>query len=192
MTEGDVQGVERLVRTLSDAVRSGDVERVVVDVKNRLKELCTCGELRLPGAFRRADGDRYARRLIHRDEALGYTVVAMTWGPGQATDLHDHAGIWCVECVVEGALDVTQYDLLERDDDRFRFRRQETVRAGVGDAGCLIPPYEYHVLANALPDRSTITLHVYGGEMDHCNTYQPRETGWWQLEARRLAYTADA
>jgi len=192
MSDLHVEGVGHLVETVSQAVGSGDVAQIVDALKHRLKDACTCRSFQLPPGFRSSDGDHYARRLIHRDEDLGYTVVAMTWGPGQSTDLHDHAGIWCVECVVEGALNVTQYDLVEARGDRYRFESQQTVRAGVGDAGCLIPPYEYHVLANALPDRPSITLHVYGGEMDHCNSYIQDAGGWWTRHSRELAYTAEA
>ncbi len=112
----------------------------------------------------------------------------MTWGPGQQTQLHDHAGMWCVECVVEGELDVVQYELVEQVDGRCRFDRRNVVRAVVGDAGCLIPPFEYHVLRNALPDRRSVSLHVYAGEMDRCNLYLPRDDGWWDKNAARLEY----
>ena len=56
----------------------------------------------LPDRFRVARAEGYARRLLHRNDRLGYTAVVMTWAPGQRTPLHDHAGIWCVEGVVEG------------------------------------------------------------------------------------------
>ena len=55
-------------------------------------------------------------------------------------------------------------------------------------AGCLIPPFEYHVLRNARPDRSSVTLHVYGGEMDHCCIYQPRPDGRYERVTRPLSY----
>ena len=41
----------------------------------------------------------------------------MTWGPGQRTALHDHAGIWCVEGVMEGEMEVIRYELLEEGAD---------------------------------------------------------------------------
>ena len=40
----------------------------------------------------------------------------MTWGPGQGTPLHDHAGMWCVEGVLEGRIEVARYDLLDERD----------------------------------------------------------------------------
>jgi hypothetical protein len=96
--------------------------------------------------------------------------------------------MWCVECVVRGSLEVTQYELLERKDDLYRFAERSTVRAEVGDAGCLIPPYEYHVLQNADADRRAVTLHVYAGEMTRCNRFLPANDGWWTRTESPLAY----
>ncbi len=98
--------------------------------------------------------------------------------------------MWCVECVVDGALRVEQFDLLDEQDGRLRFARQKVVRAGVGDAGCLIPPFEYHILGNALSDRSSVSVHVYAGEMERCNVYVDAGTGYWTREARCLTYDA--
>ena len=114
----------------------------------------------------------------------------MTWGPGQGTPLHDHAGIWCVEGVVEGRMDVTQFDLIEEADaagGAYRFEAKGCVHAAVGSAGCLIPPFEYHVLANAL-DVPSITLHVYGGEMTTCHVFEPAEGGRYVRCERALSY----
>ena len=40
-----------------------------------------------------------------------------------------------------------------------------SVTAGIGEAGRLIPPTDHHVIANALRDRPSVTLHIYGGEL---------------------------
>jgi predicted metal-dependent enzyme (double-stranded beta helix superfamily) len=112
----------------------------------------------------------------------------MTWGPGQRTALHDHAGIWCVECVVDGQMEITQYDLLSEDGGTFRFSQQKRVSAARGSAGCLIPPFEYHTLANASAANTSITLHVYGGEMDHCHVFEPAGDGSYRRVTRALSY----
>ena len=181
-------GVDTLLQRLGAAVRIGDVKRVTEQIKCDLESLSTNGAIRLPSRFRECCGEGYARRLLHRDPELGYTVVVMTWGPGQGTELHDHAGMWCVECVLDGRLEVTQYAVVEQNDELYRFEKREQVQAGIGEAGCLIPPYEYHVLSNALKDQPTITLHVYGGEMDRCNLYRPQPSGWWRRVHRDLGY----
>ena len=116
----------------------------------------------LPEEIQVAGSESYARRLLYKSERWGYAVVAMAWGPRQGTPLHDHAGTWCVEGVLKGELEITQFDLVEQKDTRFRFNPQGTVTAGPGSAGSLIPPFEYHTLKNNLPDDTSVTIHVYG------------------------------
>jgi predicted metal-dependent enzyme (double-stranded beta helix superfamily) len=100
------------------------------------------------------------------------SAIVMTWGPGQGTAVHDHGGLWCVEGVVDGEIAVTQYDLVEQTHDAYRFEAKGCVHAAVGSAGCLIPPFDYHILANAI-DQPSITLHVYGGDLDDCKVFLP-------------------
>lgn len=179
---------EGLIESIDAAMCAPEVAEITRLIAASLKDLSRRREIHLSDDLTRALEGSYARRLLHRDPTTGYTVVVMTWGPGQQTQLHDHAGMWCVECVVEGELDVVQYELVEHVDGRCHFDRRNVVRAGVGDAGCLIPPFEYHVLRNALPDRRSVSLHVYAGEMDRCNLYAPRDDGWWEKSATRLEY----
>lgn len=180
-------GVEALIARIDAAVKLGDPTAITVRVKHELEHAMHAGTVSLPERFHRARSDGYARRLLHRNDALGYTAVVMTWGPGQLTPLHDHAGIWCVEGVIEGRMDVTQYDLVEESADGFRFEAKGCVHAEVGSAGCLIPPFEYHILANAL-DRPSITLHIYGGEMTTCHVFEPVASGCYVRKERALSY----
>lgn len=173
---------------LDTAVRERDITLVAQQVKRVLQDALRVNGLDLPVQFRVARSDTYARRLLHRDPDGRYTVVVMTWGPGQKTALHDHAGIWCVECVVDGQMEVTQYDLVSQDGDAYRFAEQIRVAAERGSAGCLIPPFEYHTLANASSQSTSITLHVYGGEMDHCHVFEPTADGRYRRVTKQLSY----
>jgi predicted metal-dependent enzyme (double-stranded beta helix superfamily) len=176
------------VRQRLDAVIHGEPKaRVPELVKKVLIDSLQCGSLAVPAQFTRPIDGTYARRLLHRDEGGQYTIVVMTWGPDQRTALHDHAGIWCVECVVDGNMEVAQYDLVSERDDAFRFEQRSRVIAGRGSAGCLIPPFEYHTLANAAATAS-VTLHVYGGEMDHCHVFEPATDGTYRRVRKELSY----
>jgi predicted metal-dependent enzyme (double-stranded beta helix superfamily) len=162
-----------LVSRLDQAVRAGSVEAITREVKQVLEELLGGGAVRLPDAFRAPRPDSYARRLLHRDPAGRYTAIVMTWGVGQGTPVHDHGGLWCVEGVVDGEIAVTQYDVTRHDGDRYRIEARDTLRAGIGDAGRLIPPTDHHVIANARPDAPSLTPHVYGGDLFHCQVLVP-------------------
>ncbi len=183
-------GLDMLIARLDAAVRLGDPDVITRRIKHELETAMHGGAVSLPDRFHHVRSEGYARRLLHRNDDLGYTAVVMTWGPGQKTPLHDHAGIWCVEGVVEGRMDVTQFDLIEESGDAFRFEAKGCVHAAVGSAGCLIPPFEYHVLANAM-NTPSITLHVYGGEMTTCHVFEPIEDaagGRYVRRDRALCY----
>lgn len=181
---------EALKPKLDEAVAAGDVHVVAAKVKDALQETLRCNGLNLPSSMVTPLPDTYARRLLHRDANDRYTVVVMTWGPGQRTALHDHAGIWCVECVVDGEMEVSQYELVSENGEAFKFAKQNTVTASRGSAGCLIPPFEYHTLANARGDRASVTVHVYGGEMDHCHAFEPVGNDTYRRVRRELSYHA--
>lgn len=188
MTTGTMPGFEALRSELDAAVRRDDPAAITQHVKQALQRALRGDGLVLPPAFFEARADSYARRLLHRDPEGRYTAVVMTWGPGQGTPLHDHAGIWCVECVVDGEMEVRQYDLLHEEHGAYRFQAQPCIDAVRGSAGCLIPPYEYHTLANRRADGSSVTLHVYGGEMTHCHVFQPQDDGTYKRVERQLSY----
>jgi predicted metal-dependent enzyme (double-stranded beta helix superfamily) len=188
MRHASLQTVQHLIDRLDASVKLGEVHSVTSHVKTALCDLIRANDLDIPPSFVRPRADHYARRLLFRNDELGYTAVVMTWGPGQTTHLHDHAGMWCVEGVVAGQMNVTRFDLIERVADRYRFTQVEEVKAGVGSSGALIPPYEYHVLANALPDQSSVTLHIYGGEMNHCSIFERHADGLYTRCLKPLDY----
>lgn len=180
-------GLETLIERLDAAVCLGNAPAITARIKESLESAIHEQRVTLPPRFHQTRPDGYARRLLHRNDALGYTAVVMTWAPGQQTPLHDHAGIWCVEGVVAGRMDVTRYDLVQEADGRYRFEPKGCVHAEVGSAGCLIPPFEYHVLANPTSTPS-ITLHVYGGEMTSCHIFEPQADGAYLRRERLLCY----
>jgi predicted metal-dependent enzyme (double-stranded beta helix superfamily) len=178
-----------LAACLQDALQLPTIEDSVQHVKESLSAAIQAGSVDLDETFRRPADGHYARRLLYRNPKLGVSAVVMTWGAGQATAVHDHSGMWCVEGVVEGEINVTQYDLLREDSGRYYFERKGDIQALVGQTGALIPPFEYHVLSNPTT-RTAITLHIYGGEMETCSVYLPDSNGAWLREEKTLAYDA--
>jgi predicted metal-dependent enzyme (double-stranded beta helix superfamily) len=164
----------RLVQALDAAVTdgNGNAELTVAKVQALLARFASdARDSSLPPDLTRPLPDRYARRLLHQSQDLGYSVVVMTWGPGQGTQIHDHCGMWCVEGVWRGCIEVVQYECLERGEDFYRFASRGSVEARAGSAGSLIPPHEYHTIANASEEQPAVTVHVYSGEMVRCNAF---------------------
>jgi 3-mercaptopropionate dioxygenase len=183
-------GIAELIQQ-DRAVELGDVHRTTAAIKRSLSDLIRAGRIRLPERFFEPLPDTYARRLLHRDDARGYNAIVMTWGPGQGTALHDHGGIWCVEGVVAGEMSVVQYEVSGTSDPSgpeatVRFAPRGRVHALAGASGALIPPFEYHTLANALSDQVSVTLHVYGGEMSSCHIFEPLPGGAFRRVEKQL------
>lgn len=132
----------------------------------------------LPDAFTAADPDHYARHLVHRDPQGRFSVLAMVWSPGQGTPIHDHGGLWVVECVVRGRMEVRTFDL-QQDGTRPQLECVGVTRATVGEAGHLIPPHDQHILHNPF-DEVAVTLHVYGGDLESCTVFEPHPGGGYE------------
>ena len=182
--------VDELIRRLDAAMTVADDAGRCRNVKQVLTDVVGSGAAFVPESFMKAATGQYARRLLHRDPAGRYTVLVMVWDQGQGTSLHDHAGTWCCECVYRGRIRVTSFSAMGGDPEKdlVEFRRETVVHAGVGEAGALIPPFEYHILENA-GDSAAVTIHVYGGEMTYCHIFEPVDGGKYQRRFKELSYT---
>ncbi len=183
----DFRGRDKLVAAVDAAVAQGDEHAVTAALRNCLCAMIRDPDVQLPDCVHDPIEDHYARREIYRSPEHGYSVVAMTWGPGQGTPIHDHSGLWCVEGVWDGELEITQYELLEREGDRFHFRAAGGMHAGPGSAGSLIPPHEYHTIRNPNSDGVAVSLHIYKGAMTCCSVFQPAGGQWYERATRQLA-----
>ncbi len=135
----DFPGSRKLIEAIDASVAQPSTPAITDTLRNALCRLIRSQEVQLPQCVFETAGDHYARRELYRSEEHGYSVVAMTWGPGQGTLIHDHSGMWCVEGVWNGALEIVQYELLDHDAQRYHFRPVGSIQAGPGSAGSLIP-----------------------------------------------------
>ena len=180
-------GSRKLIDAIDGAVAHDTTRAVTDSLRNSLCNLIRSQEVTLPECVFETAKGRYARRELYRSEDHGYCVVAMTWGPGQGTPIHDHCGMWCVEGVWSGALEVTQYEQMEHAEDRYCFQQVGSIQAGPGSAGSLIPPHEYHTIRNPSDDAVAVSLHIYSGNMTRCAVFQPLpEAHWYRRQDRQL------
>ncbi len=189
----DFPGQEKLVAMLDAAVALGDDRAVTDAMRKSLCALIRDESVALPDCVMEPIADHYARRELYTSPEYGYSVIAMTWGPGQGTKIHDHSGLWCVEGVWHGRLEITQYELAEHDEERYRFIAAGTIEAGTGSAGSLIPPHEYHTIRNPSENAIAVSLHVYQRTMIRCGIYTPEAdaagAAGWQRRGERLLGT---
>lgn len=176
-----------LVAELDAAIRDRTVKDLTHALRTTLCRIIRTGAIRLPDVVYAPVAGHYARRELYRSTELGYSVIAMTWGPGQGTLVHDHSGMWCVEGVIHGDIEIVQYELISREGELFRFEQRGTINAGAGSAGSLIPPHEYHTIANPSTEETAVSLHIYSGCMTCCSVFKPLGGHWYQREQKSLA-----
>lgn len=175
--------LEALVAPIAQAVEDQRVDAL----GDALASLCARGTITTQ-MFLPPRADRYARNLIWRCPQRTFIVVAMTWAPGQGSPLHDHAGLWGAEIVIDGEMNETVFDLAgDAADGRFRFERGKHRRSPRGTLGLISPPKEYHNFGNASTEVAH-SLHVYSGELTMARTFCEDADGWWTARQVGLRY----
>ena len=104
--------------------------------------------------------DRYRQHLLHVSSCRRLSVVALVWRPGQATPIHDHVS-WCVVGVYRGLERETRYRVVDG-----ALERTATIDAEPGHVEALIPPAENIHSVQAGGDELTISIHVYGADIE--------------------------
>ena len=183
----DFQGKDIMIGRINAAVTGECPTEITTCLRKALCDCISDEDIRLPQVVYEPIAGHYARRQLHHDQNVGYSVIAMTWGPGQGTPIHDHCGMWCVEGVWSGCIEVVQYHLQAQNGEHFKFEPAGSIMAGCGSAGSLIPPYEYHTICNAAQDSSAVSVHIYSGAMTSCNIFQEAEDGWYQRCSKQLS-----
>jgi predicted metal-dependent enzyme (double-stranded beta helix superfamily) len=112
----------------------------------------------------------FTRWLFCRDAEGRYMGLVMVWPARHATAIHDHAGLWGIEMVLQGALAVDDFEVYAGSGEP-RFVGSTVLQEGescafLGSGG------HAHRCTNPSPRRPAISLHVYGGLLDHYRTYR--------------------
>src|SRR5215207_6026025 len=116
--------------------------------------------------------DAYRQHLLHVSPTRRFSVVALVWRPGQCTPIHDHIA-WCVVGVYRGGEREVRYRLV--DDGRLQWLEETgSVVAYPGHVEALVPPADDIHLVTAGGQGTTISIHVYGADIEARGTSSHR------------------
>ena len=144
-----------------------DAERLIDRpgaIAERLKPLLATDGWLAP-EHQRGSADGYRQHLLHVSKSRRLSVAALVWLPGQRTPIHDHVS-WCVVGVYRGVERETHYRL----DDRGRLVPSGTFEAPAGHVEALVPPAENIHSVTAVGNEKTISIHVYGADIERLGT----------------------
>ena len=111
-------------------------------------------------------GCPYGRHTIFLCPSDRFSVLAMVWPAGVVSPIHDHL-TWCAFGIYEGVLRETRYAPTDRERDGHKLAevtRSDVLRTGESGSLPLDAP-DIHAMSNPT-DRSTISIHVYGGNAE--------------------------
>jgi predicted metal-dependent enzyme (double-stranded beta helix superfamily) len=116
----------------------------------------------LPARYAEPSVAGYQQYLLHSDSRERFSVVSFVWGPGQKSAIHDHT-VWGIVGILRGAELEQSYS---RTSDRRFVEQGAPVRLEKGEVTAVSPEIgDYHRVSNALDDRSSVSIHVYGANI---------------------------
>jgi len=172
LTAPNLRRLRDFVSGFAALLRATSAEARILDAGSNLLRDLVAHDDWLPNAYARPAARRYQQHLLHCDSAERFSIVSFVWGPGQATPVHDHT-VWGLVGVLRGAELSQSY-----------VRRGERLipdgpvrRLDAGQVEAVSPRLgDIHQVCNALTDRASVSIHVYGGDIG---------------AIRRTAYDAD-
>ncbi len=142
--------------------RQGNAEDAVLEpARNLLADLVAHDDW-LPEPFAASDPASYRQYLLYGDPLDRFTLVSFVWGPEQRTPVHDHL-MWGLVGMLRGVEEAVPYTH-RADGTALIAGAPSFLQPGMVQA---VSPHlgDIHTVANALPDRPSISIHLYGGNI---------------------------
>jgi predicted metal-dependent enzyme (double-stranded beta helix superfamily) len=150
------------VERFGEVVDTASDEKEVLDRGAALLATLVQSDDWLPASHAIPGADRYRQYLLHLDPRNRFSVVSFVWGPGQTTPIHDHT-VWGLIGMLRGA-EVEQHYRRQQDGSLLPEGAPQRLEPGAVDA---VSPRigDLHRVSNAYEDRTSISIHVYAGNI---------------------------
>jgi predicted metal-dependent enzyme (double-stranded beta helix superfamily) len=157
-----VDRFEEFIQEFSNLLKANPFEQEILDRGADLLGVLVQNDLWLPSEFAVADKERYRQYLLHLDPQKRFSVVSFVWGPGQQTPVHDHT-VWGLIGMLRGA-EIEQHYVRNADGSLSTDGEPQRLEAGKVDR---VSPRlgDLHRVSNAYADRTSISIHVYEGDI---------------------------
>ena len=159
------------VKDLSLLLQQNPSEDIIFTQGKKLLENLITVDDWLPEEFAKPHPEYYQQYLLFADPLDRFSIVSFVWGPGQKTPIHNHT-VWGMIGQLRGKEKGTPY----------YFQADGSLNAGAasisspGHVDTVSPnTHDIHVVENTLSDQTSISIHVYGGNMAriHRSVFDP-------------------
>jgi predicted metal-dependent enzyme (double-stranded beta helix superfamily) len=169
---------QRILATIDACIELGrpDIDRICTNLTEAVNWANCPRVAQSPDVF----ATSYRRILLSDGFPRSYEALLIVWPPGHETPVHDHDGLWGMELVLDGALEIEAYEVAE--DHSLSLLAGETIVAGVGDHVVFTESTYAHRCRNLSRNRAALSLHVYGGELSSYRSFH-QEMGRWSSQS---------
>lgn len=149
------------VKDLATLIETNPSEEIVFSKGKALLENLIAVDDWLPEEFCKVHPQYYQQYLLYADPLDRFSVVSFVWGPGQKTPLHNHT-VWGMVGQLRGQERSADYH--QQADGSYK--ADEFTLCKPGQVATVSPnTHDIHVVENALSDQTSISIHVYGGNI---------------------------
>jgi predicted metal-dependent enzyme (double-stranded beta helix superfamily) len=159
------------VKELSLLLEQKPSEEIIFTEGKKILEKLIAVDDWLPEEFTKPHPQYYQQYLLYADPLDRFSVVSFVWGPGQKTPLHNHT-VWGMIGQLRGQERGTPY-YLQADAS---FKAGKACVSLPGHVDTVSPDtHDIHVVENSLSDKTSISIHVYGGNIGriHRSVFDP-------------------
>jgi cysteine dioxygenase type I len=174
--------IRRVAAALKDSA-APDSPAELQALRNRLVPLAWAKGCPHADAFALdGDGGRFRRHPLAVAGIPGSSALVMYWPPGYSTLPHDHAGLWGIELVIDGVLQIDEFLRVENP-VRPALTLARSLYLGLGDAAVFSGDAYVHRCRNLSTTRAALSLHVYGGPLDAYNAFHADVSGGYRVQS---------
>jgi len=149
------------VKELAILLESKPSEEIIFTKGKKLLENLIRVDDWLAEDFSKPHPQYYQQYLLYADPLDRFSVVSFVWGAGQKTPLHNHT-VWGMVGQLRGQERSANY--YQQPDGSYK--ADEFFLCEPGQVATVSPnTHDIHIVENALSDQTSISIHVYGGNI---------------------------
>jgi predicted metal-dependent enzyme (double-stranded beta helix superfamily) len=161
LSDLNVGRLDQFTQAFTRLIDTGPAEDVILTTGGRLLTNLVAQDDWLPDAFAASSPVSYRQYLLYCDPRERFSVVSFVWGPGQKTPIHNHT-VWGLVGLLRG--EETAQDFIRTPEGSLVAAARHTLKPG--QVAAVSPTIgDIHTVENALSDRTSISIHVYGGNI---------------------------
>jgi predicted metal-dependent enzyme (double-stranded beta helix superfamily) len=149
------------VQAMSRLLLNDPTEKTILAEGRGLLSTLVAEDDWLPEMFTHPHPQHYQQYLLYADPLDRFSMVSFVWGPGQKTPIHDHL-TWGLIGMLRGQEIDTHY--FKQTNGSYQPGQSHILVPG---EVCSVSPatQDVHVVSNYYADQSSISIHVYGGNI---------------------------